>query len=396
MIKKIKNNTWKLIISDVSRFDDIATIKTSEEHGFLVSEVVTISCEDNNYDVSEIEILGVPTATSFTYDNVGADESEKSVTGYVGITKVLVTKTLKPNTDPYIIPEQEQIEWANDPDVLTDIVNNKVIILDEFDNEYQNVNDAVNYIKGHLPSNVTSTGELTLTWEQLKTFYDGANGCQMNYVEFSDYYYIWMSFRDQKMYVPKLLKTDASVFEASYKTSCNIPEAPRVRTTTNKLGRRLHARYVTFTTASGGAFDNTNYNDDDYGDMIYIMKDINGDTTEVNDDAKETWLDWEPMYDYEISGGSVFIPEILTGDLNFWEIHVVAAPDIPEVMGGTIQLIANPRIRWCRGSTLDIDVATNPAELEYSAVYHTNKIRFIIKHPVGEAVEMQLYLKLFK
>lgn len=169
------------------------------------------------------------------------------------------------------------------------------------------------------------------------------------------------------------------------------------RTVNCVSGRRLHDRFITIQTATQDSYDNTDWQENDYGDLTYIMKDVNGATTTVNANAKETWIDFEPEYDYEIAGGAVFVPDTLDGnDDNAWEIHVVGVPDLPAAYGGNVHLIANPRVKWVKGSWLATCSVNNPANLNYDATYHTNKIRFVFKHPVGAATEFQLRLNIYK
>ena len=245
-------------------------------------------------------------------------------------------------------------------------------------------------------------GDLVITWTQMKSFYDSISStCMLNYIDLTCHYYIWLKFQDQKMYVPALVKgtAECTQFEASYKSKCNIAEWPRVRTTTCKSGRKMHNRFVTFKTACSDPewqFDNTDENNNDFNDLTYIMKDASGHTTTDFTICKETWLDWMPSWDYELSGGSFFVPSTLPGNLDDWEVHVIAVPDIPAQYGGYIRFISNPRIKWLLNGSLEIVSDNNPSELKYSATYKTNKIRFIVKHTMGQSSEFQFSLRLFK
>lgn len=241
-----------------------------------------------------------------------------------------------------------------------------------------------------------------LNWPEFKAALQsiGTATVQLSHLDLGDSYFIWFDWRHMTVAVPSLPKgtTECADFEALFKPISNVSEAERVRITTNKIGRRLHDRYVNFFTASSpSSMDNTDWKDRSFGDFTYTMRDINGASTTDGALAKETWLDFEPTFDYEVSGGWVCIPDVLPGnDDDKWEIHVVGAPDIPAAMGGEIPFICNPRLKWIRGQRLNIDASLNPAELKYSAVYHTNKIRFVIKHPVGAQCEMQINIKVFK
>lgn len=250
-----------------------------------------------------------------------------------------------------------------------------------------------------ITGSVTSTGEITLSWAQLKIFYDTYKAvCQINYVDMSAYYFIWVNFRGQEIYCPELLKADAGVFEASYKAYCNILENERSRITTCKQGRKYHSRYISFDTATDtDQFDNTDYLDQDFGDVTYTMRDINGAITTDKTLCKETHLDFEPHFDFELSGGTIDIPTSFAGnDDDAWELHVLAVPDIPAASGGCIVFIANPHLKWYKGKSLGVDASLNPSDMKYSATYHTGKIRVIIKHPLGALSNFQANFKLFK
>jgi hypothetical protein len=244
---------------------------------------------------------------------------------------------------------------------------------------------------------VNSTQELNIDWNTLKNFFDSNLGAFLNYVELPDCYYLWLCFRSQKIFIPYLEKntTECTDFETNYKSKCNIKEAVEARIRTCRYGRKQHCRFITLITSSQGTFDNTNYLDEDYGDVTYTMIDASRNVTTNNSEAKETWIDWMPAYSYEIRGGSVFIPETLVGDLNLWEIHVVGAPDIPRAYGGSLEFLANPRIKWNRNSQIVCNSELDPADVTYYPGIPANKIRFIFKHPVGAQVEFQIHLNLY-
>jgi len=300
----------------------------------------------------------------------------------------------------YTIPHEDVVDWASDNDVRSDIVNEDAEVGngDEF---FDSVT-GLDYLYDSTIQKVQPTGDFVCAWSCMKNFYDNNKNTFMNYFETPSYYYVWLEFRGQKFYVPELDKTDPrsteqADFEDNYKSLCNTPEAIKTRISNCKIGRKLHDRYITFTTSSQDSYDNTDYKEDDYGDVTYIMKDVDGNTTTDESLCKETWIDWEPSFDYETTGGAIFIPDSLSGnDDNAWEIHVVCAPDVPEANGGCIQFIANPRIKWVKGSWLRVDASLNPAEVLCDPTYHSHKIRFIVKHPVSASTEFQINLRLYK
>ena len=268
----------------------------------------------------------------------------------------------------------------------------------DYNDFVNNYKDSVDGLPPKIEEAVASTAELQVSWAILKDFYDTYQGCFMNFVEFTDYYYIWMEFRGQKLFIPRLMKNgSATEFETSYKSKCNVMEAVRTRITTNKTGRHLHMRFITIVTSDQDNFDNTDWQETPYGDLTYVMMDSTANITTVNAEAKETWIMIEPEFDFEVSGGAVSIPNTLAGgNDDAWEVHVVGVPDLPAVFGGNIHFVANPRLKWNKGESIMIDASLNPAEMTYNETYHTSKLLFCFKHPVGAQTEFQIRLKLFK
>ena len=262
-----------------------------------------------------------------------------------------------------------------------------------------------------IPMNRTvGVDEVVVPWAIMKSFFNATKGCFLSYMDLGDRYYIWLCFRDQKFYTPQMMKNigearnpDAVEFEASYKSKCNIEEYPRIRTTTNRAGRKFHARYFTVTTASksNDPFDNTDWTKQSYGDVTcHMMKYVNGvpTITEVDAEADVTYFDFEPTYNYELIRGSIDVPPSLgsveTEDI--YELHCIAAPDVPVSMGGSHPFISNPHLKWKKSVCFGADSAMNPAEFTYSATYHTNKLRFYFIHPTGEKCDFQIAIELYK
>jgi hypothetical protein len=106
-------------------------------------------------------------------------------------------------------------------------------------------------------------------------------------------------------------------------------------------------------------------------------------------------IDFEPTCNYEIIGGEIIIPnDLLDKNTNAWFAHCVGAPDIPESMGGSIKFISSLNLEMInKVFRLDARATTF---LQYSPLYHTNKIRIILNHPPGEIKRFQLILEIFK
>lgn len=234
-----------------------------------------------------------------------------------------------------------------------------------------------------------------LNWCSLKNFVL-ANGFRIKYAEDCYNYYILDPNLIFECILNKEQQTEeVTDFETNFKAGANIAEAPCIRLTTNRYGRRLHDRYVSFKTCDPTSINNNDYLGNDYGDVAYLMKDVDKIVTENPLLAEETWLIFEPPFDYEIAVGKIKVPSTLPGDEDYWEIHAVAAPDISEQLGGTVHLIANSHIKWDKGSEVGTEVLS-PAPMEYSETYHSNKIVVIVMHPAGATAEFRLNLKMFK
>lgn len=254
-----------------------------------------------------------------------------------------------------------------------------------------------------------------VTWEELKAQIDtlGIQVTQLSHIDLGNRCIVWIDLRGIRLIVPEMYKTssDWAEFNAGYESKSNTKEAQRVRITTNKIGSRMHQRFMTFQTSClGGNIDNTDWRDADYGDAHVIMVDASKQVTTNPALCKETWLDWMPPCTFEIAGGWVYVPKVLLdqaggpipfdndthADLDLWEIHAVGAPDIPAQYGGDVHFIANPRLKWLRGQLMDIDAMLNPAEMPYNGGIGSNKIRFVIKHPVGAQVQLQVKVTIFR
>jgi hypothetical protein len=194
-------------------------------------------------------------------------------------------------------------------------------------------------------------------------------------------------------------------------------ERIEVRTANCVKGRRLHARYISFTTASDQTFDNTGINNQDFGDVTYKMyKWVEGSRVETTTDAEaeETWIIFAPPFSYEICGGDVDVPAELPvdqpEDLDLWELHVAGNMTLEIATGGAVartDLIANPRAKFKKGKNVGVDSTLNPAEMPYNdpaqnypltggLPYPTNEIVLVVKHPAGKQGEFQLHLQLYK
>jgi hypothetical protein len=240
---------------------------------------------------------------------------------------------------------------------------------------------------------------IQLTWSEFKAAFDASNGTFMAYIDTGSAYIAWFTMFGMLIRCDDLFKdgrTDTTDFVNNYKDAANPPEADRTRIVNCRIGYKLHDRYVTFTTADNQNFDNTDHNGDSFGDFTYSMLDSNGDPTTTNANAVQTVLDFYPDYDYEVSGGNLFVPASLTAPTSAWELHVIGAPDIPAAYGGSIAFVANPRLDFRLGDYFRLDSALNPAQVSGVAAALARKIRWIVSHPQAAQQTFQLNMQIFK
>jgi len=307
----------------------------------------------------------------------------------------------------FTIPTTLLTSWQEDTKVHIDVASGSLIVNDGS----QDFTDGVegwNWVLGNkvsldtplsdsgIPLSESSTTP-SVSWAALKGFINSSLGVALNYIEELDHYHVWCAYKGRNFYVPKLEKntSDCIEFESEYKHKSNIPEACDYRLSTCRYGRKMHVRYISFHTATINGYNNDNYLDVDHGDVTYIM--VDSDRNITNDPllCKETWIDWEPLYSYEIAGGSIHIPTTLPEGGN-WALHVISAPDYPAQIGGSVEFIANPNLKWKLGGVMEEDESLNPVNVPYLEGYHFTKLRWIIQHPVGSQAEFQIQLRIFR
>lgn len=241
--------------------------------------------------------------------------------------------------------------------------------------------------------------EILLPWSDFKIAYASAPKRYLAYISIENKYITWFNLFGVMIKCDELFKdgrTETTEFETSYIPLANPAEAEQTRIVNCQIGRKLHDRYVTFTTADDQNFDNTDENQVSYGDVTYWLRDANGDLTTVNGEAVQTIMDFMPTWDYEVSGGYLFIPAVLPTPVSAWELHIIGAPDIPAEYGGSLPFVANPRISFRAGDYFFLDSSLNPANVSGEVSPYARKIRWIISHPLGAQAEFQLNMKVFR
>jgi hypothetical protein len=95
----------------------------------------------------------------------------------------------------------------------------------------------------------------------------------------------------------------------------------------------------------------------------------------------------------EIIGGFLKQLSAPTDDIRLW---VIGVPDVAEAYGGSKPFVVNINLKYIgleEGVRVD---GRAPKYMSYSATYHTNKIRMMIRHPAGVKHKLCMIFELFK
>lgn len=204
--------------------------------------------------------------------------------------------------------------------------------------------------------------------------------------------------------------SDKTDFETNFKSAANAPIEPRTKngraTIQNSYANRttnFKLRPVCFYTADPTKTHNWNpVADADYGDVTYTMYSGAPGSWAVTSDptlATKTVVDFEPHYNYEIIGGFIDIPlDLIGGTSDAWYIAAIGVPDygagapfygsvdfVPEV---NLEAVSTQRV-------VSDGRAISYLAYNYAGYPHTNKIRFVVKHPAGLSKRFQIYIEHF-
>lgn len=153
---------------------------------------------------------------------------------------------------------------------------------------------------------------------------------------------------------------------------------------------------VEFTTSKLNSLYAKKYDGTDRTAFTYKIYDANDQEIteaqyEVN--AVKTVIDFEPSFDYEIIGGQIQQKTIPTSDIRLW---VVAVPDVPEAYGGSKEMVGGVNLKFIDPTDKVQADGRVSKYMQYSATYHTNKLRLIARHPAGTQHELLLLLEIFR
>lgn len=213
---------------------------------------------------------------------------------------------------------------------------------------------------------------------------------------------------------------DKTDYETNYQGSANKPLETRdddgsviVKTKTTNAAWRYEPRCLDFYTSKlnslynrkdngGGINDGTDYGD--AGLKFYNSSDIEltqgGAETDAAFQARldanctKTIMWWQATYDMDLIGGMLQLKNQPTDNTYFW---CVVAPDIPEGSGGSVPFFASGlNLSFYKDGTMHHYDGRGAKRFIADPVYNSNKFHFILKHPVGEQVGLQIVVDTFK
>lgn len=108
----------------------------------------------------------------------------------------------------------------------------------------------------------------------------------------------------------------------------------------------------------------------------------------------KTIMDWHPVHDMEIVGGAMKV--VGNENKNAWG-WLIIAPDIPANYGGSVPFLQGGCNigMFKEREFVEFDGRT-PKFMAYDAVYKSNKLRVMILHEVGLAIQVLVRFELFK
>jgi len=178
----------------------------------------------------------------------------------------------------------------------------------------------------------------------------------------------------------------------------DVDGAPLQRTKITKTGWHFQLHGLEFCTSGLASGFNEDVDGNDLGFTslkFYNSSDVElvaGTQAELDANCVKTVYDIEIGQDIEVIGGLIEQPALPTTDVRMW---VLAIPDLTVAQGGSVPFTQGGiNLRYISGN-LDLDGKT-PKLLPYSATYHTNKFRIIVKHNAGVIHPIHMLFKLFR
>lgn len=250
--------------------------------------------------------------------------------------------------------------------------------------------------------------KISLSWATFKA--QLANGLPYRYLSLDENYYLYAvdgNFEFECI-VRQNGGDDQIDFEANYKNAAyttlaqfDIDGAQITRPKAAKKGWSFWAvpPEITTSTIGGSLYAKDSHGVDIPGFTCKIYDSNNQEITEgglldINlADCIKTVLDFEPAFDFEMIGGALRINSNPAQDLRLW---IVGAPDIPAMYGGSKEFASGINLKFLApDSSFEIDGRVSKY-VTYSAVTHSGKLRLILKHDPGVAINLQFIIHMYR
>lgn len=202
--------------------------------------------------------------------------------------------------------------------------------------------------------------------------------------------------------------TDKTDFETNFKSLGNLPlsqldvdGATIVRMKAAKKGWSFWAVPIEITTSTlqGSLYAKTSTGTDIPGLTCKIYDASNAEITVAGllnanlNTCVKAIIDFEPQFDYEIIGGALRVNANPSQDVRLW---IVGAPDIPAIYGGSKEFASGINLKFLApDSSFDIDGRVTKY-LTYNPATHQGKLRLILTHPAGLALNLQFVVHLYR
>jgi len=168
-----------------------------------------------------------------------------------------------------------------------------------------------------------------------------------------------------------------------------------VRTTTANKAKNANLRIFSFVAGDPSTLINQDSNYNALHDITMTCYDVNGVSTTDPTQSVKSVIDLEPHYNFEVIGGWIDTPASLVGGTSGkWWISCVGVPDIPAAYGGSVNFVYPANLELVYTQKVISDGRASQY-LIYDPTHHTNKLRWIMKHPTSATASVQIYIETF-
>jgi hypothetical protein len=251
--------------------------------------------------------------------------------------------------------------------------------------------------------------KINLEWSDFKDQIS-TGSLTYKYLSIHNIYYIYAvdGLFQYECLIPQNGNSDQTDFETNYKddsfstfSQFDTDGASIVRIKAAKKGWSFWAVPIEITTStlSGSLYCKDSSGTDIPGLSCKIYDNSNTEITTAGilnanlATCVKTVLDFEPAFDYELIGGALRINSNPAQDVRLW---IVGAPDIPAIYGGSKEFASGINLKFLApDSSFEIDGRVTKY-ITYNSSTHQGKLRVILKHPAGLALNLQIIIHAYR